>query len=157
MRGQFGRILLVIGILATLALVAVGIEGYRMEISREAIRRHLALSLVVVLALFFAHCWNFLYLSSLGRGLRAFDGLSIDGWRWRERRPTAFALAAAVISLLGLFLLGPAAMLDMIPGWFHGVAFVLALALQVWALVLESRAVGGLERRLRGLYDSLPA
>lgn len=156
MRGHFGRILMILSVLATLALVWVGVAGYRMGTSREAVAEHLTASLVVILALFFGHSWNSLYLATLGSGLAALDPSGTEAWSWRRHRGTTAVVASAVILLLALFLLGPAVMLEMLPTWVHGVAFFAALVLQILALILEARAVRRLEGQLRSLHVTLP-
>ncbi|MDY7092955.1 MAG: hypothetical protein SX243_08290 [Acidobacteriota bacterium] len=158
MKDRFGRIVLILSVLGTLGLVWVGIDGYRVGDTRPELQRHLAQSMAVILALFFGHSWIALYLTFLSKTLRRgaeAGGLTEAPWSWRSHRPVTWAVATSLILLLVLFLLGPAAMLEMAPPWTHAVAFFAALAAQILALVLETRSLRLADGQLAELNDRL--
>lgn len=156
-QGKFGRIVLVVSALATLGLVALGVDGYRLGDAPEELRAHLGLAMAVTLALLFGHLWVALYLLALVRTLRARgeELLAGEAWSRRRRRSLAGAVGGALVLLLAVFLLGPAAMLGMLPAWVHGAAFFAALAAQVGSLLVEARALRDAERSLAALYARL--
>lgn len=158
MKDRFGRIVLVLSVLGTLGLVWVGIDGYRVGDSRAELQRHLGQSMAVILALFFGHSWIALYLTFLSKTLRRgaeAGGLTAPPWSWRNHRAVTWVVTASLVLLLVLFLLGPAAMLEMVPPWTHALAFFAALAAQILALVLETRSLRSADGQLAELKERL--
>lgn len=68
-----------------------------------------------------------------GRILRA-----LSGFKRRTSPPATFALLSAI----GVFVLGGAAHTRFVPAWTHLAASIAAVALHVWALVAEWRVFG---------------
>jgi hypothetical protein len=160
---MMGRALLVIGWVATLALVAAAGLGYAMpapELSEA--RTHIFASLIATLLLVFAHCWIFLYLIGTGRLIRkvvADHGLEaslVEATRQLHR-----ALFPPLLIALGLtiatFVLGSGALAGGVPAWVHHGLFYAALAVQVRALWVEGRVLGDNARRIADLDARLAA
>jgi hypothetical protein len=152
MKQRFGKVLLVLSLLATLGLVATGIQGYGIESlgDRPALELHLTLAMVSILIIFFAHTWIVIYLFSLHRQLRSWATPRGQGPAVAELRaaPAVRWGSFALLAVLVAFGLGPAAMMVAVPIWLHPLASLLALGIQGVALWLERRALGQTEKVL---------
>lgn len=160
---MMGRALLVIGWVATLALVAAAALGYAIPVPELiAARTHIFASLIATLLLVFAHCWIFLYLLGTGRLIRkvvAENGLEdslVEATRKLHRDlfpPLLMALGLPIAT----FVLGSGALAGGVPAWVHHGLFYAALAVQVRALRVEQRVLADNARRIAGLDARLSA
>lgn len=172
--GKHGKILLVLGVLGSLALIGAAVQGYGVHgaaTDRGPLQTHLIYSLGATLAVFFSHTWVIVYLLSLRRELRKWHRLRPDRQEPEEATtgsepmgessgagegagedvpvsPSIGWAAAASVLVLASFLLGPATLLLVVPPWVHGGTFYLALTVQIGALVVELRALGRGDRAL---------
>ncbi|MCH9647960.1 MAG: hypothetical protein K0U98_06960 [Deltaproteobacteria bacterium] len=142
---KFGTIVLSINVLATFVLLATALQGSkRVLFGLDSLHLHVLLSLAAALGIFFAHTWVAIYLVSLNREMRRF--ISENGLTSRARDllvPPAFLgwSLALLLVLLVTFFLGPAVLLGKAPSWSHTTAFWLTLAVQLWSLGVEFRAL----------------
>ena len=157
----FGRIMVLAGCLAALALAGVGAQGYRLEAEPGAgVTGHIVVGLAAVLVLLLAHSWVLFYLLGAERVLREapnevdrqagreeLPGPALAGFRRRVLPPLLGAAAAAFAT----FVLGIAAYAGRTPALLHGALFWATLALQAWAAVAEWRSLVDAERAASAL------
>jgi len=144
---MMGRALLIIGALATLGFVVSGVLGYLLDGSADpAMMRHVLVALVSCLAQLFSHCWILVYLLITGRAVR--ETVEENGLEARYleevsrfKRSSAPWLLAAVALGVATFLLGGAVATGAVELWTHHTLFFVTLAVQGWALRLESRVL----------------
>lgn len=155
---KFGRIMLAVGIVATLGLVAAGVQGYAaLDQGTEGrdLSTHVLVGLVAVLLFVLAHGWVLIYLVGIGRLLRqeahaAGREMVLEASvrsLWRRAVPPLVAAVAGV----GVFVLGSAVYAGRVTGAVHGAALWATVALQAWAAVAEWRALAASERALTAL------
>lgn len=159
---MFARIMIAVGILATLGLAGAGVHGYSGFDGREGLERHILLGLAPLLVFVTAHCWQLFYLLGLTRVLTetAEDldrpDVSIPSV-FTFYRTTLPPIVGAVAAALGVFVVGAAMHGQSAGGRIHGPLLWLALALGAWATVAEWRMVTASERALVGLRSDRPA
>ncbi len=145
---KLGRALLVIGLLATVGIVASAVLGYAApaESDVEQLQLHVLLALAAVLLLLFAHCWILLYLIGTGRALRDVvrehgldPGLPTEASRLQGEAIPWLLLAMGLA--LGTFLLGAGAAANALPAVVHHALAYAALGVQVYALWVERRVL----------------
>ncbi len=156
---KFGVIVLSINALATAVLLATALQGSkRVLFGLESIQLHVLLALTASLGIFFAHSWVVIYLVSLGRELRsciAKHGLQ-DESAGLLATPAFLGWALAPLGiLLVTYFLGIAVLLGRVPAWSHSTAFWIALALQLWSLGVEKRAMRTYEANLNRLHQAV--
>lgn len=152
---RFGRIMVAAGALATLALVATAVTGYRGALSDAGLRLHVLLGLGALLVYTLSHLWVLFYLSGAVRVLRRAAGAdgadALDAELVGFRRRTLPALLVALALPLVVFVLGTGVYSGWCPVGYHAAAFYLTVAAEVWAAGREWKAFGGAERSLRRL------
>lgn len=152
---RFGRIMVAAGALATLALVATAVTGYRGALSDAGLRLHVLLGLGAVLVYTLSHLWVLFYLVGAVRVLRRAAGADgadvLDGELVGFRRRTLPALLTALALPLVGFVLGTGVYSGWCPVGYHAAAFYLGLAAEAWAAWREWQVFGGAERSLRRL------
>ena len=146
---RFEKLILGVGVVATVALAATGTFGYNTGEGIADLQLHLALAVGTAMAVLFPHLWVLIYLLATGRGLRravaaggegATSALATLPALARARRRAFIALVAASATLLALVFSGAAANRET-GGALHGTLFWATLVLQVGALVVEWRAL----------------
>lgn len=155
---RFGKIMLAVGIVATLGFLAAGAQGYA-EVDRGTqgpiLTTHVVLGLVAVLLFVLAHGWVLIYLMGIGRVLAREAG---EAGQEEELEPslrsfprTVLPPLLAALSGIAVFVLGSAVYSGRVPGSVHGAALWLTVALQAWAVFAEGRALAASERALEAL------
>lgn len=153
---KFGRIMIVLGILATLGLVATAVQGYAGVHGRAGLKEHVLLGLVALLLFVLAHCWILVYLVGIDRLLRPLaraagrdDVVEPPLRSFRSR--TLPLLLAAVFGGIAVFTLGSEAYSGRMSPSVHGVLIWVTVALQAGAVAVEWRALAASERALERL------
>lgn len=155
---RFGRIMLAVGLVATLGLVATGVQGYAaVDAATEgaSLRNHVLGGLVALLLFVLAHGWVLIYLVGIGGLLRrearaAGREAALDAplrSPWRGAVPPALAAVAGI----AVFVLGSGVYSGRVTGEVHGAALWGTVVLQVWAVAAEWRALAVSERALSTL------
>lgn len=155
---RFGKIMLAVGIVATLGLVAAGVHGYA-EVDRAmegpSLTTHVLLGLVAVLLFVLAHGWVLIYLVGIGRLLAR---ETAEAGRGEVPEPSLRSLPRTILpplltglSGIAVFALGSAVYAGRVPGAVHGTALWVTVALQTWAVFAEGRALAASERALEAL------
>jgi hypothetical protein len=153
---KFGRIMILVGIVATLGLVAAGVQGYGGAREGAALREHILLGLVALLLFVLAHCWVLVYLVGIDRVLRRAPR---DAGRDEAPEPrlrtfrglTLSLLLAAVLGGVVAFVLGTEVYSGRVSAGLHGAFLWLTVVLQAAAVAVEWRALAASERALRKL------
>ena len=157
---MMGRALLIIGALATLAFLASGVLGYRLDGPADSgMPDHVLAGLAACLAQLFAHCWVLIYLLFTGRAIRETAAEHALDARYGEEprrfiRSTVPWLLTAVALWLATFLVGGATATGTIKHryrWIHHSMFYAAVAVQGVALWQERRAL----RASQSLIDEI--
>jgi hypothetical protein len=157
------RSMLIVGVLATLGVIASAVLGYALVSSQDAaMQTHVLVALASTLLALFSHSWILLYLMGTGRAVQgAIRGQGLDpdlGRRTRRLKTFTYPLVLiAMILVLGAFVLGAAATANYIPASSHHVAFYIALAVQGAALWAEARVLRENERLLLDVDGRLAA
>jgi len=150
-----GRVLLIIGALATLAFLATAVLGYRLTsgATDPGVPNHLLIGLASVLMMLFSHCWVLIYLVSTGGAVReavreqGVDASFDEASRLLRRRAIPLAVGATVVGF-ATFLLGAAVVPNLVPAWIHHALFYATVLAQGLALWTEGRVLGENEKLL---------
>ncbi len=149
---RLGRIMVALGVLATLGMAAAAVLGIRGIHDPGALRVHVLTGLIPLLLFVLSHLWIVIYLFgttkvlndlTTGAGQPAEPGLATI------RRVTLPAAAVALTVAIGCFLLGIVGWGGWVPSWIHGAAFYLAVAAEAFAAWREWRAFAVAERSIR--------
>jgi 4-hydroxybenzoate polyprenyltransferase len=144
---MMGRALLIVGLMATLGLIASAILGYGLHgpLGPE-MQRHVLVALASCLLLLFSHCWIMFYLIGTGKAIK--DAVKEHGLEQRLIEETKRYknvsypwLMLAIGSAMATFILGGGAATGSLPVWIHHVLFFVTLASQARALQLENRVL----------------
>jgi hypothetical protein len=144
---MMGRALLIVGLMATLGLIASAILGYGLDGPLgPAMQRHVLVALASCLLLLFSHCWIMFYLIGTGKAIK--DAVKEHGLEQRLIEETKRYknvsypwLMLAIGSAMATFILGGGAATSSLPVWIHHVLFFVTLASQARALQLENRVL----------------
>lgn len=157
------RSMLIVGVLATLGVVASAVLGYALASPQDAaMQTHVLVALASTLLALFSHSWILLYLIGTGRAvLGALRSQGLDpelGRRTRRLKTFTYPLVLlAMILVLSAFVLGAAAMANYTEVSSHHIAFYAALAVQIAALWAEMRVLRENERLLLDVDGRLAA
>jgi MFS family permease len=156
---MMARSLLIVGVVATVGLVASGVIGFRMA-DRSGFELHLLVALVSSLLLLFSHCWILFYLVGTGRAIKdavAENGLEpeiVAATRRFKGRSSGWAMLAMAFAI-AVFVTGGGVFTDAVPTSVHHALFWVTLAVQVFALIRErevldqnNRLMGDVDRRI---------
>jgi 4-hydroxybenzoate polyprenyltransferase len=163
---MMGRALLIVGVMATLGLIAAALFGYGLHgpVGPE-MRRHVLVSLASCLLLLFSHCWIMFYLIGTGKAIKDAvkehgleQALVEDTKRFKNLSYPWMMLAMA--TAMATFILGGGAATGSLPPLIHHVLFYVTLLSQARALLLEKRVLvenealmASLDRRLALLAE----
>ena len=159
---MMGRALLIIGLMATLGLMATGALGYSLHGPLdERLRVHVLLALAASLLLLFAHCWIMFYLIGTGRAIKdAVNENKLDPNYIEETKRFKNQSYPMLMLALGLamatFILGGAVATGSL-AWLHHILFYATLLAQLRALQLEWRVLGENERLMVDINRRLVA
>lgn len=155
---MFGRTMVIVGCVATLGLLATGVQGYQGAAEGAPLRTHVLLGMGSFLLFVLAHSWILFYLVGAARVLdesaRAAgrgDLLASPLTGFRSR--VLPALLAAVLLAFATFATGPGVYARWAPLGLHGGLLWAAVAAQVWAARAEWQAVTACERAVRSLRN----
>ncbi len=160
--GMMSRALLVVGFLATLGFVATGVLGYRLGGDAESFQMHLLLGLLSSLLLLFSHCWIMFYLIGTGKAIKdavAENGLEAEIVN-RTKRFKALTSGWSMLAMLlamAVFILGGGVYTGAVPRWVHHWLFYLALMVQSWTLVRQTRVLAANDRLMAEINQRLGA
>jgi 4-hydroxybenzoate polyprenyltransferase len=139
---MMGRALLIIGLMATLGLIATGGLGYGLHgPADEHLRYHVLLALAASLLLLFAHCWIMFYLIGTGKAIKeavhenGLDPAAIEYTKQFKNRSYPMLMLAIGLAM-ATFILGGAVATGSLK-WLHHILFYATLAAQLRALQLE--------------------
>ena len=157
---MMGRALLIVGLMATIGLLASAAFGYGLHgpVGPE-MQRHVLLGLASSLLLLFSHCWIMFYLIGTGKAIKeavhenGLDPAAIeDTKRFKNRSYPMLMLAIGLA--MATFILGGAVATGSL-AWLHHILFYATLAAQLRALQLEwqvltenQRLMSDINRRL---------
>lgn len=148
------RSMLIVGVFATLGVVASAVLGYALASPEDAgMQTHMLVALVSTLLAVFSHSWILLYLIGTGRVVQgAIRRGGFDPYLGRRtRRLKTFTYPCVLLAMAGLvavFALGAAAMANYLPAPYHHGAFYATLLVQGVALWTERRVLRDNERLL---------
>jgi len=163
---MMGRALLIVGVMATLGLIASAVLGYGLHgpLGQE-MQRHVLVALASCLLLLFSHCWIMFYLIGTGKAIKEAvrehgleQKLVEDTKRFKNLSYPWLMLAMA--TAMATFILGGGAATGSLPSWIHHVLFYVTLLSQARALQLEWRVleenetlIANLDLRLAGAAE----
>ena len=138
--------LLTLAAVGTLALLGSILQGHGVA-SGADVKQHFVLALVSTFLLVMAHAFIMFFLIATGVSLKEME--QEKGWGDSFRRRTVAMkgrvfplMTAALLLVIANFVLGAAAHTRAIPGWAHGGAGWVTLAVCVMALHREYRVLG---------------
>ena len=149
---MMGRALLIVGLMATLGVVATAVLGYLLNAPTDPeMPRHVLLGLASSLLLLFSHCWIMFYLIGTGKAIK--DAVKENGLdpafaeetkRFKNASYPSMMLAMGLV--MATFILGGGVATGSIPKWVHHALFYAAILVQVWSLRIEWRVLSDNER-----------
>ncbi len=134
---MFGRLILVIGWLATLIFVGNGALGLFGPKELAILRIHLMMGLAATMLLIFSHGWLAIYLGGMGR---LFRDLGYEGGASRVRLGQRMAILVLLLATVN-FVLGVMRLAGDFEMWVHVGAVVVCLVVQIAAQWLQWKAV----------------
>ena len=160
---MMGRALLIVGVMATLGLIAAAVLGYGLHgpLGPE-MQRHVLVALASCLLLLFSHCWIMFYLIGTGKAIK--DAVREHGLdpafaeetkRFKNASYPWLMLAMALV--MATFILGGGVATGSVPSWVHHVLFYIAVLTQGYALWIEQRVLGDNERLMEKVDRLLAA
>lgn len=157
------RSMLIVGVFATLGVVASAVLGYMLASPQDAgMQTHVLVALASTLLALFSHSWILLYLIGTGRAVQgAIRSQGLDAELSRPtRRLKTFTyplVLLAMVLVLATFALGAAATAEYTRASSHHIAFYAALLVQAVALWAEARVLRENERLLLDVDGRLAA
>jgi hypothetical protein len=149
---MMGRALLIVGLMATVGLLASAAFGYGLHgpVGPE-MQRHVLVALASCLLILFSHCWIMFYLIGTGKAIK--DAVKEGGLdpafaeetkRFKNASYPSMMLAMGLV--MATFILGGGVQLGAIPKWVHHALFYAAVVVQCWSLWIEWRVLTDNER-----------
>jgi hypothetical protein len=149
---------LVVGALATIAMLATAVLGYGLPDPFETrdLSNHLLLGVLASLLLLFSHCWILFYLIGTGKALKqavAEHGLEPEIIEQTKRFKVRSnpGLMLAILLAMATFVVGGGVATKAVPAWVHHDLFLVALVAQVWALRVELEVLTANEKLMRSV------
>lgn len=146
--------MVVVGLLATLGLVATAVVGYVEAQTDDGLRHHILVGLGSILVFVLAHLWILVYLFGSVRVLRTEcgeAGLRFDRELGRFATHTLPPLIAALALGTGCFVLGAGVYSSYGSVLVHAVMFYVLLPVEGWAAWRSWRTFAAAERSIREL------
>jgi hypothetical protein len=152
------KVILILGLAAAAALVAVALQGFAIHPVREEQRRYLMILLAAVLSLLLGQGWVLLFFSALGRQLRGLvseqTAAVVERLLALGRRCRPWA-AAAVVLAVAFFFLNPAFGHRWAPEWLAPGLLLLTFGVHCWAVWVANGALQEQEKLLLQLDRDL--
>jgi hypothetical protein len=149
---MMGRALLIVGLMATLGVIASAAMGYLLSSPADAgMPRHVLVGLASSLLLLFSHCWIMFYLIGTGKAIK--DAVKENGLeqelieetkRFKNESYPSLMLAMGLV--MATFILGGGVATGSVPSWIHHALFYAAVLVQAYSLRIEWRVLGENER-----------
>ena len=149
---MMGRALLIVGLMATLGVIASAVMGYLLSSPTDGdMPRHVLVGLASSLLLLFSHCWIMFYLIGTGKAIK--DAVKENGLesalieetkRFKNESYPSLMLAMGLV--MATFILGGGVATGSVPSWIHHALFYSAVFVQVYSLRIEWRVLGENER-----------
>lgn len=148
---MMGRALLIVGVMATLGLLASAVMGYGVEgpVGRQfgpEMTRHVLVALASCLLLLFSHCWIMFYLIGTGKAIKEAvaehslePALIEETKRFKNRSYPSLMLAMGLA--MATFILGGGAATNSLPSWIHHGLFWATLLVQGRTLLIEKEVL----------------
>lgn len=160
---MMGRALLIVGVMATLGLIASAVFGYLLEgPPGPRMQLHILVALASALLLLFSHCWIMFYLIGTGKAIK--DAVREYGLEQalveetkRFKNVSYPSLMLAMTLAIATFVLGGGAAMNALPSWIHHVLFFATLVVQVRALWLENLVLVDNEKLMADINRRLAA
>jgi hypothetical protein len=160
---MMGRALLIVGLMATLGVVATAVLGYLLSAPTDpSMPRHVLVGLASSLLLLFSHCWIMFYLIGTGKAIK--DAVKEGGLdpafaeetkRFKNESYPSLMLAMGMV--MATFILGGGVATGSIPKWVHHALFYAAIVVQCWSLWIEWRVLTDNERLMTEVDRRLAA
>lgn len=160
---MMGRALLIVGLMATLGVVATAVLGYLLNAPTDPeMPRHVLVGLASSLLLLFSHCWIMFYLIGTGKAIK--DAVRENGLdpalaeetkRFKNASYPSMMLAMALV--MATFILGGGVATGSISRWVHHALFYAAVLVQGWSLWIEWRVLSDNERLMADVDRRLAA
>jgi len=149
---MMGRALLIVGLMATLGVIASAVMGYLLSSPTDGdMPRHVLVGLASSLLLLFSHCWIMFYLIGTGKAIK--EAVKENGLepelieetkRFKNESYPSLMLAMGLV--MATFILGGGVATGSVPSWIHHALFYAAVFVQVYSLRIEWRVLGENER-----------
>lgn len=160
---MMGRALLIVGVMATLGVVASAVLGYLLSAPTDLdMPRHVLVGLAASLLLLFSHCWIMFYLIGTGKAIKdavrenGLDSAFVEETK-RFKNASYPWLMLAMALVMATFILGGGVATGSIPSLVHHSLFYVAIAVQGYALKIEWRVLGDNERLMEDVDRHLAA
>jgi hypothetical protein len=153
---MMGRALLIVGLMATLGVIASAVMGYLLSSPADAgMPRHVLVGLASSLLLLFSHCWIMFYLIGTGKAIKeavkenglepvAAEAIIEETKRFKNESYPSLMLAMGLV--MATFILGGGVATGSVPTWIHHALFYAAVLVQAYSLRIEWRVLGENER-----------
>jgi hypothetical protein len=153
---MMGRALLIVGLMATLGVIASAVMGYLLSSPTDAdMPRHVLVGLASSLLLLFSHCWIMFYLIGTGKAIKeavkesglepaAAEAIIEETKRFKNESYPSLMLAMGLV--MATFILGGGVATGSVPSWIHHALFYAAVLVQAYSLRIEWRVLGENER-----------
>ncbi|HKI04587.1 MAG TPA: hypothetical protein VKK31_21590 [Thermoanaerobaculia bacterium] len=153
---MMGRALLIVGLMATLGVIASAVLGYLLHSPTDVdMPRHVLVGLASSLLLLFSHCWIMFYLIGTGKAIKeavkehglepaAAEAIIEETKRFKNASYPSMMLAMGLV--MTTFILGGGVATGSVPSWVHHALFYAAVIVQVYSLRIEWRVLGENER-----------
>jgi hypothetical protein len=153
---MMGRALLIVGLMATLGVIASAAMGYLLSSPADAgMPRHVLVGLASSLLLLFSHCWIMFYLIGTGKAIKeavkengleqeVADVIIEETKRFKNESYPSLMLAMGLV--MATFILGGGVATGSVPTWIHHALFYAAVLVQAYSLRIEWRVLGENER-----------
>jgi len=153
---MMGRALLIVGLMATLGVIASAVMGYLLSSPTDGdMPRHVLVGLASSLLLLFSHCWIMFYLIGTGKAIKeavkenglereVADVIIEETKRFKNESYPSLMLAMGLV--MATFILGGGVATGSVPSWIHHALFYAAVFVQLYSLRIEWRVLGENER-----------
>ena len=151
---RLGRIMVGLGVLATLGMWVAAAFGLRGIGDERQLRLHVLVGLVPLLLFVLSHLWILIYLLGATQVIGRREeraGRAPEPELAAFRRVTLPILVAALGLAIGCFVLGTGVWGGWTTAWVHGTTFYLAVAAEALAAWREWRTFSAAERSIRRL------
>ncbi len=160
---MMGRALLIVGVMATLGVIATAVLGYVLDSPTDLdMPLHVLVGLAASLLLLFSHCWIMFYLIGTGKAIKdavkenGLDPAFVEETK-RFKNASYPWLMLAMVLVMATFILGGGVATGSLPSVIHHTLFYATVAVQGYALWIEKRVLADNERLMAEVDRRLAA